>query len=300
MDTPAQELGRFLRTRRAALRPEDVGLVPYGGRRRVPGLRREELAQLAGVSVAYYTRLEQGQSANASDAVLEAIAGALRLSADERAHLLNLARPARPARRGAPRPSMASPVTRQLVAAMDGVPALVLDHRYEVLAWNPLGHALIAQGVAADAVDRPAERPNAMRLLFLDPHRRELYPRWEQDARRAVAALRLVAGQHPEDRLLAQLVGELAVRSEEFAALWARHPVRDCTEGVKEFHHPLVGPMLLSFQMLRLPGSGGQGLLAYSAEPGSPSEAALRLLGSLLRTSAEERVVDDRQETATG
>ncbi|MGW1077885.1 helix-turn-helix domain-containing protein [Streptomyces sp. NPDC002537] len=290
MDIPA-ELGDFLRTRRARLQPEDVGLVAYGARRRVPGLRREELALLAGVSVAYYTRLEQGQSGNASDGVLDALARALRLTPDEHAHLRNLARPGR----GVPRPAAgragsAGPGVRQLVAAM-AVPALVLDARYDVLAWNPQAHALLAGHLDPDGPGRPEERPNTQRLLFLDPHARELYPRWEEEARRAVSSLRVAAGEYPDDRALAELVGELSMRSPEFAELWARHPVRSCTSGVKEFHHPLVGRMSLSFEMMRLPDTGGQGLLALSAEPGSPSEAALGLL-----TTADGPALGERRD----
>ncbi|WP_431042081.1 helix-turn-helix domain-containing protein [Streptomyces sp. P1-3] len=291
MDTPT-ELGAFLRSRRARLRPEDVGLVAYGTRRRVPGLRREELAQLAGVSVAYYTRLEQGQSRNASDGVLDAIAGALRLTPDEHAHLRNLARPACARRQPDPRPESARRSTRHLLAAMDAVPALVLDQRFDVLAWNRLGHALFAGHLAADSPDHPATRPNTQRLLFLDPHTRELYPDWDGEARRAVSALRLAAGELPQDRRLAELIGELTINSDAFAALWSRHPVRKCAFGVKSFHHPLVGAMELSFEMTRLPESAGHGLLMFSAEPGSPSEGALRLLstasaGPAPRTAAE-------------
>ncbi|WP_171166364.1 helix-turn-helix domain-containing protein [Streptomyces sp. I05A-00742] len=300
MDTPA-ELGEFLRTRRAALRPEDIGLATYGGQRRVPGLRREELARLAGVSVAYYTRLEQGQSGNASDGVLDALARALRLSPDEHAHLRNLARPVRPAhpeRRAAARPARVRPGVRQLVAAMGDVPAVVLDHRYDVLDWNPLGHALIAGHLDADAPHRPAARPNSQRLLFLDPHARELYPRWGVESRRAVSALRLAAGEHPDDQQLAALVGELTMKSPEFAALWARHPVRACTSGTKELHHPLVGAVTLSFEMLRAPAADGtaQSVLAFSAEPGSPSEAALRLLSTTLAAAPPPPVVPERVE----
>ncbi|MER7789073.1 helix-turn-helix transcriptional regulator [Streptomyces sp. NPDC097640] len=279
-DTPPAALGDFLRTRRARLRPEDVGLVSYGTRRRVPGLRREELAQLAGVSVAYYTRLEQGQSTGASDGVLDAIARALRLSPDEHAHLRNLARPARAGRRPAPRAEAARPSTRRLIEAMDGVPALVLTARFDVLAWNPLGHALVAGHLAADGPERPADRPNTQRLLFLDPHTRELYPDWEGEARRAVSTLRIAAGEYPDDRRLAELIGELTMKSGEFAALWSRHPVRKCAFGGKSFHHPLVGPLELTFEMTPLRDSAGQCLLMYGAEPGSPSEAALRLLAA--------------------
>jgi transcriptional regulator with XRE-family HTH domain len=280
MDAPA-ELGEFLRTRRALLRPEDVGLVSYGARRRVPGLRREELAQLAGVSAAYYTRLEQGQSTNASEGVLDALARALRLSDDEHTHLRNLARPG-PARRRSPeRTECARPGTVQLIAAMDGVPGIVMDRRYDVLAWNALGHTLIAGHLDPRGPGQPAGRPNLQQMLFLDPHTRELYACWEEEARRAVASLRLLAGRCADDRRLAELVGELLMKSADFAALWSSHPVRNCTSGVKSFHHPMVGPMELSFETLEMADQSGHRVLMYSAEPGSPSEAGLRLLGEV-------------------
>ncbi|MEV7217589.1 helix-turn-helix transcriptional regulator [Kitasatospora cineracea] len=275
-------LGAFLRTRRAQLRPEDAGLTPYPGRRRVPGLRREELALLAGVSATYYTRLEQGHSANASDGVLDALARALRLTGDERAHLYDLARPARPGRAPQHRPAKARPATRQLIDAMPQVPAAVLDRGNDVLAWNALGHALLAGHLDPTAPDRPADRPNLTRLLFLDPHTRELHARWEEDARTAVAALRLAVGRYPEDRRLAQLVGQLAIQSPEFAAMWARHPVRDCAVGSKSFRHPLVGPLELQFESLPLSDGTTHRLLLYSAAPDSPSAAALALLSGTL------------------
>ncbi|UKY53935.1 helix-turn-helix transcriptional regulator [Streptomyces inhibens] len=279
MDTPA-ELGNFLRTRRARLQPEDVGLVSYGARRRVPGLRREELAQLAGVSVAYYTRLEQGQSRNASEGVLDALARALRLSADERAHLRELARPAKARRRAAVRPDKVRPGVRQLLAAMEGVPALALGPRFEILAWNRLGHALIAGHLDFDSPGRPLDRPNAQRLLFLDPHTRELYPDRDEETRRAVSSLRVAAGQHPDDQQLAELIGELSMKSTEFSSLWSRHVVNNCTFGTKHFHHPLVGDLRLDFEMMQTPDGSGQGVMMYTAEEGSPSEAALRLLAA--------------------
>ncbi|GAA1935622.1 helix-turn-helix domain-containing protein [Kitasatospora viridis] len=280
MDTTTA-LGEFLRNRRARLRPEDVGLTPIGNRRRVPGLRREELAQLAGVSVTYYTRLEQGQSANASDGVLDAIARALRLNPDEHAHLRNLARPQRAGRAPAARPERARAATRQLIEAMDRVPAVVLDRCNEVLAWNRLGHALLAGHLDPAAPDRPAERPNLTRLLFLDPHTRELYAHWEEETRVALAALRLTVGQHPQDRRLAELVGELAIQSPAFSALWAKHPVRACTTGRKQLRHPLVGELELAFETLPLSDGSGHRMLLYSAAPDSPSAAALELLASL-------------------
>ncbi|MFD8545253.1 helix-turn-helix transcriptional regulator [Streptomyces sp. NPDC059649] len=279
LDQPA-ELGDFLRTRRARLRPEDVGLVSYGGRRRVPGLRREELAQLAGVSVAYYTRLEQGQSHQASEGVLDALARALRLSPDEQAYLRELARPARARRRPAVRHDKARSGVRRLLAAMADVPAVAVGPRFEVLAWNRLGHALIAGHLDVDSPGRPLDRPNTQRMLFLDPHTRELYPDREAELRRAVCALRVAAGQRPDDPQLTALIGELSMKSTEFSALWSRHGVSNCTFGSKRFHHPLVGEMVLDFEMMRTPDGSGQGVLMYTAEEGSPSEAALRLLAA--------------------
>lgn len=292
MDTTA-ELGTFLRTRRARLQPEDVGLVSYGARRRVPGLRREELAQLAGVSVAYYTRLEQGQSHNASDGVLDALARALRLSPDERAHLRDLARPTRARRRPAERPDKARPGTLQLLAALGEVPAVALGRRFEVLAWNPAGHALVAGHLDSDSPGRPLDRPNTQRLLFLDPHTRELYPDREAETRRAVAALRMAAGQHPDDQQLAELIGELSMKSAEFSTLWSRHAVSNCSFGVKSFHHPLVGAMELDFEMLHTPDASGQSLLMFTARAGSPSEAALRLLAA--QCLPEPRVLESER-----
>ncbi|MFF2806521.1 helix-turn-helix transcriptional regulator [Streptomyces sp. NPDC058000] len=283
MDSPAtgpSALGDFLRTRRARLQPEDVGLVSYGARRRVPGLRREELAQLAGVSVAYYTRLEQGQSHNASEGVLDALARALRLTPDERAHLRQLARPTPARRRPAVRPAAARPGVRQLLAAIADVPAVALGPRFEVLAWNRLGHALLAGHLDFDSPSRPADRPNTQRLLFLDPHTRELYPDREAETRRAVAALRMSAGSRPDDHQLAELIGELSMKSTEFSTLWSRHVVNNCTFGTKHFHHPLVGDLTLDFEMMQTQDGSGQGVLMFTAAEGSPSEAALRLLAA--------------------
>ncbi|WP_306370217.1 helix-turn-helix transcriptional regulator [Nocardiopsis sp. CC223A] len=270
----ASELGDFLRTRRGALRPEDVGLTPYGERRRVPGLRREELCLLAGVSVTHYTRLEQGRGTRVSREVLTAIARALRLDDDETAHLMDLAAPAgRPA---PPRPEHAGGSARQLITAMAQVPALILDRRNDVLAWNERGHALLGRHLDFGDTDLPAHRPNLTRMLFLEEHMRDLYgERWPEEATLAVASLRLAAGRHPDDRRLAELVGQLAVQSEEFAERWARHPVRTCTSGTKRMDHPVVGRMELAFETLQIPGGPGQRLIAYSAAPGSPSERAL-------------------------
>jgi transcriptional regulator with XRE-family HTH domain len=280
MATDTGSLGEFLRTRRAALTPADAGIASYGARR-VPGLRREELAQLAGVSTTYYTRLEQGQSVNASEAVIDSIARALALDEDERAHLHELARPASRTtrKRRSTRPEQARPGIVRMLAAMSDVPAVALGPRNEVLAWNRLGHLLLAGHVDATAPQRPADRPNLTRMLFLDPHTRELYRDWQEEALHAVASLRFMAGRNRDDRQLAELIGELSMNSPEFAALWARHPVRQCTHGVKQFRHPEVGDFALDYEVLHLPDAGGQRILAHHAEPGSPAATALQLLG---------------------
>ena len=239
---------------------------------------------LAGVSVTHYTRLEQGRATNASDSVLDAIARALQLTDDETAHLKNLARPAVGRRAPKERVPYASSSVRQLLAAMTGVPALVLDRRNDILAWNGLGRALLAGHLDPRAPGTPGTRPNLMWLLFLDEHFRMLYADWNEEAHLAVASLRLVAGRHPDDRRLAELVGQLAIQSLEFASRWARHPVRTCTSGVKRFHHPVVGTLELAFENLHIPGGSGQRMIAYSAEPRTPSEAALRLLASCAAT----------------
>lgn len=274
------ELGEFLRVRRAALQPEDVGLINYGIRR-VPGLRREELAMLAGVSNTYYTRLEQGQSTNASEAVIEAIARALNLNSDERKHLFNLARPSSTKRRPSIRPDKARSGTLRLIQSMPNTPAVVMGRRSEVLAWNRLGHRLVAGHLAFEAPARPATRPNMTRMLFLDPHARELYTRWRDEAARAVSSLRLLAGRSSEDPALASLVGELTMNSEEFAKLWARHPVENCMSGIKHMHHPDVGDLELYFEVLGPPDESGHRILMYSADPGSPAAEALQLLASV-------------------
>jgi transcriptional regulator with XRE-family HTH domain len=286
------ELADFLRTRRDRVRPEDVGLISHGSRR-VPGLRREELAALAGVSPIYYTRLEQGQSFNASESVIEAIARALALSEDERAYLHELARPHPAKQRRRLRPESARPGIEQLINAMGEVPAVVLGRHSEVLAWNDLGHLLIAGHYDRGAPRRPADRPNLTRMLFLDPHTRELYRRWEEEAGRAVATLRVTAGRYADDAALTALVGELIVKSPEFAARWAKHPVQLCGSGTKYLHHPVVGDLDLQFEALHLPGDDGHRLLTYSAAPGSSHDAALHLLRTAARTAT---TAPDRQK----
>ncbi|GAA4090460.1 MULTISPECIES: helix-turn-helix transcriptional regulator [Actinomadura] len=271
------ELTEFLRSRRARLQPEDVGLPPFGGRRRVPGLRREELAQLAGVSVDYYVRLEQGRTRNVSEEVLDAVAGALRLDDDERAYLRNLARPARSARRRPPaRAERVRPGVRRLLEMAEGVPAYVFGRRCDVLAWNRLACALFTDFGALP----PAER-NWARLIFLNEEMQALFEDWTVKAKDTVAFLRLSAGEYPDDPELAALVGELSVRSEDFRRWWADHNVKDKSNGRKVVLHPLVGRIELDYETLRLPDNRDQMLTTYTVEAGSPSETALRLLGSL-------------------
>ncbi|MFC6087139.1 helix-turn-helix domain-containing protein [Sphaerisporangium aureirubrum] len=285
MDT-AGDLGDFLRGRRARLRPEDVGLTSHGARR-VAGLRREELAQLAGISTSYYTRLEQGHGRNTSPEIVDALARALRLDDDETAHLRDLALPRRRGRTPAmSRSRPARPGVRQLIAAAEGVAAVAMDRRGDVLDWNPPAHALLAGHCDLGSPHAAAGRPNLYRMLFLDRHTRDLHVHWGEEARRVVASLRLVAGRHPEDRPLAELIGELLMKSSEFADLWARHPVLNCVYGTKHFHHPVVGRIELSFEAVHLADDCGARILFYSAEPGTASEAALRLLSTVTDGSA--------------
>ncbi|MFI0807677.1 helix-turn-helix transcriptional regulator [Streptomyces echinatus] len=277
------ELGAFLRSRRGRLQPRDVGLNPVGARRQVPGLRREELAQLAGVSVAYYVRLEQGQSHHASDGVLDALARALRLDDVETAHLYTLARPA-PAHRPGPRPERLRPRLRAMLDSFGTVPAYVVGRRTDVLGWNRTAHALLAAHLDHDAPYGPAgSRPNLTRMLFLDPRQRELYPDFDRRAGEAVAALRRTAGQFPDDQDLLGLIGELIVLSEEFAGLWAAHPVGECGSTAERYHHPLVGPLTLGEEVMHLAADAGQRLVVLHAEPDSASAAALRLLAASVR-----------------
>ncbi|MEU1133868.1 helix-turn-helix transcriptional regulator [Streptomyces sp. NPDC005900] len=267
------ELATFLRSRRARLRPEDVGVRPFGGRRRVPGLRREELAQLAGVSVDYYVRLEQGRSQNVSDSVLDAVAGALRLDAAERAHLGHLTRALRdaPTQNLAPQPVRAG--IQVLLGALDEVPAYVLGRRLDILASNRLARLLFG-----DFDVLPAERRNVAWLHFLDPDARERYPDWEQTARDTVAALRMDLGRYPCDDRLCGLLGELSVRSDDFNRLWAEHHVRENSHGPQRIRHPATGELPLLRETLRLPDELDQTLVTYVAEPGSQAHTALSAL----------------------
>ncbi|WP_052849333.1 helix-turn-helix transcriptional regulator [Streptomyces avicenniae] len=269
-------IGDFLRSRRARLLPGDVGL-PEHGRRRVPGLRREEVAQLAGVSVDYYVRLEQGRGPSVSDAVLDAIARVLRLDGAEREYLYALARPAR---RGGVPPGAEEvrPGLRLLLDGMAGTPAFVLGRRMDVLAWNAAGDAVMGfSGMGPGTPDIP-------RHCFLDPASRVLYPEWPLVAAECVAFLRLAAGRHPQDGRLAALVDELAVLSEDFRRLWADQGVTEKTFGVKRLRHATAGDLTFAYETLRAPADEDQLLVVYTPEPGTGT--AERLGALTVRTPA--------------
>lgn len=269
------ELSEFLRSRRARLKPEDVGMPDFGRHRRVPGLRREELAQLAGVSVAYYTRLEQGNGRNVSAEVLDSIARALRLTDAEHAHLTHLAKPKQHKKKPAGRTQQVRGALRQLLDTMDGVPAYVTGRRSEILAWNRMAVALFG-----DWGELPVTERNWARLVFLRPEYRDLFVDREQKAIDIVCSLRMDAGCYPDDPRLSALVGELSVKSADFRRLWATHDVKEKSYGVKRIHHPLVGELSLNYETLRIADDSDQSLIVYHAEPGSPSADALRLLAS--------------------
>ena len=271
------EVRAFLTSRRAKVSPLQAG-IPSHGRRRVEGLRRGEVAALAGVSVEYYTRLERGNLAGASDSVLDAIARALRLDDTETTHLHHLARAAAtpPARtRRVKTPEVRAPV-RRVLEAMTGVPALVRDHRFDILAANPLAMALYAPMFAAGEV-LPV---NSMRFTFLNPHAQAFYPDWAQVARSAVAALRIAAARNPHDQHLVNLIGELSMRSDPFRTWWAAQDVYVHQHGTKHFHHPAIGDLNLDYEAFELPGDQTLTLLTYSAESGTPSGDGLQLLST--------------------
>jgi transcriptional regulator with XRE-family HTH domain len=272
------EVREFLSTRRAKIGPEQAGIPLYGRRRRVPGLRREEVAQLAGVSTDYYTRLEKGNLSGASDTVLDAIAQALHLDDAERAHLFDLARAARgtAAREPRRRPqSRVRPSMQRILESMTTAPAFIRNGRLDVLAVNRLGRALYAP-----VFEDPTRTPNLARFCFLDPRADDFYPDWEGAANTTVALLRTEAGRAPYDRALTDLVGELATRSDAFRTRWAAHNVRLHRTGTKHFHHPVVGDLSLAFDAMELPADPGLTLTAYTAEPGTPSAEKLVLLAS--------------------
>jgi transcriptional regulator with XRE-family HTH domain len=270
------EVREFLSSRRARISPEQAGVPLFGQRRRVPGLRREEVAQLAGVSTDYYTRLEKGNLSGASDSVLHAIAEALHLDEAERDHLFDLARAARAGTREPRRPApQVRPSIRLILDSMTTSPAFVRNGRLDVLAVNALGRALYTP-----VFDDQAAVPNLARFCFLDPRATTFYPDWNDAANTSVALLRTEAGRDPYNKGLTDLVGELATRSDAFRSRWAAHNVRLHRTGTKHFHHPVVGPLDLAFDAMELPADPGLTLTAYTAEPGTPAADTLALLAS--------------------
>jgi transcriptional regulator with XRE-family HTH domain len=270
------EVREFLGSRRDRITPDQAGLPAYGGNRRVPGLRREEVAMLAGVSVDYYTRLERGDLSGASDSVLDSLARALQLDDAETAHLFDLSRIANAsptARRPRKRAETIRPSIQRLLDAITDAPALVRNNYFDYIAANPLGRALYAPLFAEPTA-------NSAKFAFLNPAAQEFFPDWDKNTQELVATLRGEAGRNPYDKRLSDLVGELSTRSERFRTLWAAHNVRFHRTGVKRIHHPIVGDLELTYEAFELPSDPGLTMQTYTAEPGSPSADALKVLAS--------------------
>lgn len=289
---PQGDIREFLTSRRARLTPDKAGLPAYGGTRRVPGLRREEVAMLAGVSVDYYNRLERGRISGASDAVLESLADALQLDEAERVHLFDLARRSAgtSARRRSARPATIRPVVQQVLDAIIDAPAWVRNARFDHLAHNQMARALYSPALADPR--RPA---NSARFIYLDPAAQDFFVDWERAADDIAAMLRSEAGRHPHDQKLQDLIGELSTRSEDFRRRWAAHDVRFHRTGVKQLHHPVVGEMELSFEAMTLSSDPDLTLLVYAAAPDTPSADALRMLATWAAT--EEAPAGDHGPT---
>lgn len=276
MDTP-NDVQQFLTALRGRITPEKAGLTVFGGERRVPGLRREEVAQLTGVSTAYYTRMERGDLSGVSESVLYALVRALQLDDAESAHLFDLARAATsPRRQPRAKPESAvSPLVAQLLDTMRDVPAIAMNRVTTTAGSNALGRAVFPDLFPADGAPM-----NSARYLFLDDRAKDFYLDWETSAREAVSALRLLAGQDPSDKALMALVGELATRSSDFRSWWGGHTVRVHNSGTKRIKHPVVGEMTLSYESIIIPSNNGIVIATYLAEPGTPSADALELLRS--------------------
>jgi transcriptional regulator with XRE-family HTH domain len=277
------EVKAFLSSRRAKITPEQAGLPNYGRTRRVPGLRRSEVADLAGVSVEYYSQLERGNLSGVSEGVLDALARALQLDEAERTHLADLARAAGPAARTRRTPALkhVRPGVQRILDGMTEVPAIVNNGRLDLVGANPLGRALFAPVFA-----NPPRPVNHARFTFLDPRAHDFWINWERAADDNVAQLRLEAGRDPYDKALTDLVGELSTRSEAFRVRWAAHDVRLHRTGLKQFHHPVVGDLHLAYEVLELAADPGLSLITFSAEAGSPDGDALKLLASWAATHA--------------
>ncbi|WP_344100296.1 helix-turn-helix transcriptional regulator [Myceligenerans crystallogenes] len=283
---PAESLGSFLKTRRDRTDPRLIGIDTDGAARRVPGLRREELARLAGVSVGYYTRIEQDQTGTASPQVLDALVTAMQLDDAERTHLFNLAGSGRPTRMTRPEPEHPHGRVLALFESLEEkIPAIVLGRRGDVLAWNHSGHELLSEHTPFDAPLDPEQRPSVPRAFFLDPLTRDLYQNWDELARTHVAYLRLTSGRHPRDARLAELIGELTMKSDEFADLWTRGEVADCTVGTMLLAHPTLGSMNIDYQVWLQPESTDHRLEVYTPNDAA-SRDALRLLPSRISGTA--------------
>ncbi|WP_426005391.1 helix-turn-helix transcriptional regulator [Paenarthrobacter sp. NyZ202] len=278
------EFGKFLKAMRARLSPEDAGATESGGSRRVPGLRREEVARLSGVSTDYYTRLEQGRNIHPSKAVLESVSRALRLDTGEHAHMMDLLEHCASSAANPGPAQKVRPALRQLLDAVGDVPAMVLGRRADVLAANRMASLLLT-----DFSSMPATERNLTRWTILDDAARDLFRDWKTVAAEAVGSLRMDVGRHPNDPRTNQLVGELAVHSEHFRQWWAGHRVATRSAGIIRLHHPVVGDLELNFETLGLPDDPDQLLRVYSAKAGSPSSDALTLLSSFggVATQAE-------------
>jgi len=272
----------FLSSRRARITPDKAGLPAYGGNRRVAGLRREEVAMLAGVSVDYYNRLERGNLQGVSESVLDSISKALQLDEAEHAHLFDLARAANttPAKRRKSSPQKVRPSVQRMLDAMTEAPAWVRNNRHDFLAGNRLGRALYA-----DIFTDPVRPANTARFAFLNEKAKEFWPNWDRTADDVVAMLRSEAGSNPYDRDLSDLIGELSTRSETFRTRWAAHNVRFHRTGIKRLHHSVVGDLELSYEAMELTSDPGLTFLAYTAEPGTPSADALKVLASWAATN---------------
>jgi transcriptional regulator with XRE-family HTH domain len=290
------EVREFLMSRRARLTPDQAGLSA-GANRRVAGLRRSEVATLAGVSVEYYAKLERGSVAGASSSVLDAVARALHLDDTERAHLFDLARAAdgiptsgRPRRRATPSAGTRLSLQWALESITEGV-AFLRDPYQNLLRTNALGRAFYSP-----LIGDGGRTPNLARFQFLDPASREFYPDWELFSEMCVGIMRTEAGRDPHDRVMQDLVGELSTRSDTFRALWGAHNVRTHGSGTKRFTHPVVGELTLAYEELAVTAEPGLVLMVYTAEPGSPSAERLRLLASW-GASADAAVTRDGAST---
>ncbi|MFD2077514.1 Helix-turn-helix domain-containing protein [Actinopolymorpha cephalotaxi] len=273
------EVREFLSTRRARITPEQAGLPAYGGNRRVKGLRREEVAMLAGVSVDYYVRMERGNLSGASESVLDALSRALHLDEAERQHLYALARTAEPGPRRRTPPTTVRPTVQLVLDAISDAPAWVRNGRHDIVAMNRLGRALYAP-VLAD----PRRPANTTRFIYLDPAAQDFFVDWDRVANDAAAMLRLEAGRNPHDRKLIELVGELSTRSEIFRRRWASHDVQYHRSGRKRLRHPVVGQLDLNFESMELPSEPGLTLNVYTASPGTPTADGLKMLASWAAT----------------